>query len=97
MIMMDICEARELLKHIPCSQTSHAEWVNVGMALNKEGLPCSLWDEWSATDAARYHAGECEKRWKSFGNYSGADVTMGTVFHMAQEFGWSPAQSMKPY
>ena len=95
--MMDISEARELLKHIPCSQTSHAEWVNVGMALHKEGLPCSLWDEWSATDSARYHAGECEKRWKSFGNYGGTDVTMGSVYHLAQEFGWSPMQSMKTY
>ena len=95
--MTDIMEARELLRHIPCSQTSHAEWVNVGMALHKEGLPCSLWEEWSATDGARYHSGECEKRWKSFGNYGGTDVTMGTVYHMAEEFGWSPAQSMKTY
>ncbi len=94
---MDISEARELLRHIPCSSCSHAEWVNVGMALHKEGLPCSLWDEWSATDSARYHSGECGKRWKSFGNYGGTDVTMGTVYHLAQDFGWSPASGMKTY
>ena len=94
---MDINEARELLRHIPCSQCNHQEWVNVGMALQKEGLPCALWDEWSATDPARYHSGECEKRWKSFGNYIGKDVTMGTVYHMAQEYGWTPADGMKTY
>ena len=93
--MMDISEAREMLQHIPCSQVSYQEWTNVGMALHHEGLPCSLWDEWSQNDK-RYHAGECEKKWQSFGNGSKI-VTMGTVYHMAQEFGWYPAQSMKTY
>ena len=95
--MMDIGEARELLQHVPCPQLSYQEWTNVGAALHKEGLPCSLWDEWSQTDSARYHSGECEKKWRTFGNYAGADVTIGTVFHMAEEFGWSPAQSMRTY
>jgi len=95
--MTEINEARELLNHIPCSQLSHNEWVNIGMALHKEGLPCSLWDDWSASDTARYHSGECENRWRSFGNYSGTDVTMGTVYHLAGEFGWTPAQSLKTY
>ena len=94
---MDISEARELLRHIPCRQCSHQEWVNVGMALHKEGLPCTIWDEWSASDPERYHNGECEKRWKSFGRYGGTDVTMGTVYHMAQDYGWTPADSMKTY
>ena len=95
--MMDVSEAREILRHIPCSQLSYQEWTNIGAALHHEGLPCSLWDEWSATDGSRYHAGECEKKWKTFGNYAGTVATMGTVVHMAQEYGWSPAQSMKTY
>ena len=95
--MMDIGEAREILRYIPCSQLSYQEWTNVGAALHHEGLPCSLWDEWSTTDGSRYHAGECEKKWKTFGNYAGTVTTMGTVVHMAQEFGWRPADSMKTY
>ena len=95
--MMDISEARELLRHIPCSNLSYQEWTNVGAALHNEGLPCSLWEEWSATDGARYHSGECEKKWKTFGHYGGTVATMGTVYYMAQEFGWTPAQSMKTY
>ena len=94
---MDISEARELLRHIPCSQLNYQEWTNVGAALHKEGLPCSLWDEWSASDLSRYHAGECEKKWKTFGRYGGNEVTMGTVYHMAQEFGWCPADSIHVY
>ena len=42
MSKMEVTEARELLRHIPCSSCSHQEWVNVGMALHKEGLPCDL-------------------------------------------------------
>lgn len=94
---MDISEARELLRHIPCASLSYQEWTNVGAALHKEGLPCSLWDEWSATDSTRYHSGECEKKWRTFGNYAGREATMGTVYHMAEEYGWTPAKSMKTY
>ena len=67
--MTDIYEAREMLSHIPCSALSYQDWVNVGAALHNEGLPCSLWDEWSASDAARYKSGECERKWKTFGHY----------------------------
>ena len=67
--MMDIGEAREILQHIPCSAVDYQDWVNVGMALHQEGLPCTLWDEWSQDDS-RYHAGECERKWKTFGSGS---------------------------
>ena len=95
--MMDISEAREILRHIPCGSLDYQEWANVGAALHKEGLPCSLWDEWSASDPARYHAGECEKKWKTFGHYSGTEVTMGSVYHMAVEYGWDPVAGKKTY
>ena len=92
---MEINEAREMLRHIPCSQLSYQEWTNVGMALHHEGLPCGLWDEWSQDDK-RYHSGECERKWKTFGS-GNKIVTMGTVYHMAEEFGWTPASGMKTY
>ena len=95
--MMDISEAMEILRAIPCADLSYQEWTNVGAALHKEGLPCSLWEEWSATDTVRYHAGECERKWRTFGNYAGTEVTMGTVYHMAVENGYSPAAGKKTY
>ena len=96
-MLMDASEARELLRHIPCNALDYQEWVNVGAALHKEGLPCALWEEWSATDAARYHAGECEKKWRTFGNYTGREATMGTVFHLAESYGWKPSDGVKTY
>jgi len=95
--MTDINEARELLRHIPCSQLNYQEWTNIGAALHHEGLPCFLWDEWSATDTARYHTGECEKKWRTFGHYGGTVATMGTVYHIAQDYGWTPADNIKTY
>ena len=32
--MMDIEEARELLRHIPCGSLSYQEWMNVGAGLH---------------------------------------------------------------
>ena len=93
--MIDLNEARSLLGHIPCSAVSYQDWVNVGMALHQEGLPCGLWDEWSRNDT-RYHAGECERKWRTFGGGQ-TRVTMGTVYHMAETFGWKPADNVHTY
>ena len=93
--MMTASEAREMLSAIPCRALNYQEWCNVGMALHQEGLPCALWDEWSRNDS-RYHPGECEKKWRTFGN-SDTRVTMGTVYHMAEGYGWNPAAGVKTY
>lgn len=84
-----------MLQHIPCKLLQYQEWVNVGMALHQEGLPCSLWDEWSRDDN-RYNSGECERKWRTFGNGE-TKVTMGTVWHMAREHGWDPVANVKVY
>ena len=93
--MTDINEARQMLQHIPCAALEYQDWVNVGMALHQEGLPCSLWDEWSRNDE-RYHPGECEKKWRTFGNGE-RRVTMGTVWQMAKNYGWDPVGNIKVY
>lgn len=69
----------------------YSEWTNVGMALKQEGYSCSVWDDWSAKDSARYHPGECEKKWATFGNYGGAVITGGTLVQMAIDRGWKPS------
>lgn len=80
--MVNVLEA---LNAIDPSELSYQEWVDVGMALKAEGLPCSAWDEWSRADH-RYHPGECERKWESF---QGSGVTAGTVVKMAKDRGWS--------
>lgn len=81
----------ELLEYINPAALDYQEWVNVGMALKHEGLPCSVWDEWSKADK-RYHHGECERKWNGF-NGSMSPVTGGTIVALAKRGGWQPSQS----
>ncbi len=82
-------ELLEILDHINPAALDYQEWVNVGMALKDEGYACKDWDNWSKSDPARYHAGDCEKKWQSF-NGSAAPVTAGTIIQYAKDQGWQP-------
>ena len=77
------------LNRLPCSELTHDDWVRVGMALKAEGYDLSVWEDWSSRDAARYHPGECARRWNSFRG-SSVPVTGATIVKLAQERGWSP-------
>lgn len=78
----------EALDYIAASSLNYQEWINIGMALKNEGYPCSVWDDWSAKDAARYKAGECERKWAGF-NGSTNPVTGGTIVQMAKNNGFT--------
>lgn len=77
------------LNYLNCAELDHAGWIAVGMALKNEGYDVSVWDEWSAKDPARYHPGECARRWNSFRG-SSTPVTGATIVKMAQDRGWVP-------
>lgn len=77
------------LEHLKCAELNHADWIKVGMALKTEGFDVSVWDEWSSRDTARYHPGECERRWRSFHGTSNP-VTGASIVQMAMERGWVP-------
>lgn len=79
----------ELLQYIDPAQCSYSDWCGIGMALKDAGYPVSAWESWSARDGARYHAGECAQKWRSF-NGSDTPVTAGTIVHMAIENGYHP-------
>lgn len=85
-------ELTEILDHIDPAKLDYQEWVNVGMALKDRGVTCDVWDSWSRRDTLRYHAGECEKKWRGF-NGSAIPVTPGTIIHYAKEQGWEPPSS----
>ena len=87
-----ITNYKELLSYIDPSGLDYQEWCNVGMALHQEGASWELWDTWSQRDPRRYHEGECEKKWRTFGNGSSL-VTGGTLVHMAEENGYVPWNS----
>ena len=79
-----------ILAALPAASLDYQEWVGVGMALKAEGYGCEVWDAWSAADAARYHAGECERKWRSFGDGGEGRVNGGTLVQMALERGYEP-------
>lgn len=76
-----------LLEFIDPSYLAYQEWLNVGMALKHEGYTASDWEEWSKGDSARYHPGECFKKWTTF---EGSGITGATITQMAKDNGWVP-------
>jgi hypothetical protein len=76
-----------LLDYIDPATLDYTEWVQVGMALKHEGYDETDWDAWSRRDGARYHDGECEKKWQTFDD-EGSIVTGATITQMAKNNGW---------
>ncbi|MDH6367534.1 MULTISPECIES: AAA family ATPase [unclassified Breznakia] len=79
----------EILESVDPSTLSYQEWTNIGMALKHEGYTAMDWEQWSARDSSRYHAGECFKKWDTFQGTS-SPVTGGTIVQYAKENGWTP-------
>ena len=86
----------ELLEYISPAALDYQTWLGIGMALKDSGYDVSVWDTWSALDAARYHKGECEQKWRGF---HGAEhpVTAGTIVKLALDGGYQPKRSSAPY
>ena len=68
---------------------TYNEWLRAGMALHFEGFGVEVWDDWSQTDPARYHPGECQQKWATFGA-AASSVTGRTIIRMAIDSGWVP-------
>ncbi len=63
-------------------------WIKVGMALHNAGANCADWDNWSR-QSAKYESGVCERKWKSFTNFSGTPITIATLVQFAKEDGYT--------
>lgn len=92
MIVENVKDMLALLPHIDPAALDYQDWLNVGMALKDAGAPVTAWDAWSARDAARYHFGECTKKWATF-NGAGHRVGAGTLITLAMDQGWRPEGS----
>lgn len=86
---MERTSLEKIIEYINPADLDYQEWVNVGMALKQEGYSANVWDEWSRRDFGRYHAGECERKWRTFSG-SSSPITGGTIVQMAMERGWVP-------
>ena len=89
-------QIRSALKFIPADQ--YDIWIKVGMALKSLGWDRSdgtsigfeVWDEWSATCREKYSLEVLEAKWPTFNvSYTGQHVTIGTIFHLARQRGWT--------
>lgn len=89
--MIDESETQKLqsaLDAIDPSALDYTEWAMVGMALKDAGCSVSMWEDWSRHDPARFHSGECARKWRTFNGGSGAPVGLGTIYKMASDRGW---------
>lgn len=86
----------KLLEHVDPTTLDYQEWVNVGMALKYEGYTAQDWDTWSKRDGARYHPGECFKKWTTFEGTT-TPVTGATITQLAKENGWKPKSKKEDY
>lgn len=87
-----IIDYPRLLNQIP-PDCGYDEWLKVGMALKHEGVDCSVWDNWSRS-GSKYKNGECERKWTSFKR---DDVTGGTLYHIAMQYGYEPENNETSY
>lgn len=80
-------DLREVLNGIDPGALNYEEWLQCGMALEAEGYPMEEWESWSRRDPARFHRGECAKKWAGF---NGSGIKGGTLVQIAREHGWVP-------
>ena len=83
----------EILDGIYPSELDYQEWITIGMALKEEGYTAVDWDRWSQRDPARYHSGECFRKWNSFRG-SAEPVTAGTIVQIAQDHRCMPNRDL---
>lgn len=79
--------SQEILDALTCisPDCDYDTWLKIGMAIQASGGDWTDWDEWSRQSSTKYHPGECQKKWRSFG----ADgITESTLFYYAREGGY---------
>ena len=82
----------EALNALDPSRLTYQEWIDVGMALRAEDLPCSVWDDWSKRDIKRYRPdgpNGCFAKWETF---QGQGKNGGTIVFYAEKY-----NDYKPY
>lgn len=80
----------EILAHVDPAQCDYSTWVSVGMALKAAGRPVTEWEDWSRRDSARFHDGECVRKWATFEREGNGTVGPGSIVALARAHGWEP-------
>lgn len=95
----NLARLQDAQRFVPCSRFSEPDWKKLGWSYHAAeaggdippGTGLHLWRDYSATDPARFHDGECEREWARFKPQGGN--TIATAFYLFQQLGWKwPAQ-----
>lgn len=72
------------------------EWISVGMALHWAGVHTSnvdqafyIWNQWSKGSPKYPGDRGIISQWQSFRSDKGSTITLGTLFHIARQYGWT--------
>ncbi len=87
MVAEDHAHLLDALAAIDPATLDYSEWLSCGFALHDSGYSCQDWEEWSRRDHARWHEGECESKWRTFGG-SADKVSSGSIIRLAEARGW---------
>lgn len=88
--MPEMQEIQSALDAIDPAPLEYQTWLNIGFALFELGCPCSVWDDWSRRDSARYQAsgsGSCADKWRTMEH--GGGVVGSYLFAVARNLGWT--------
>jgi hypothetical protein len=85
---LDLSNA-EIVSHMEVlpADLDYDTWVKVGMAVHQEtrGEGFELWHNWSKASPKYTTEQYCMERWRSFGRFSGASITMAWLIKQANE------------
>jgi hypothetical protein len=83
------------LASIPVKDCGYEDFLKIGFALHGLGwegngtdLGFTIWDAW-CQQSEHYNPTGLEEKWRSFGRSGRQGVTLGTVYHMARQAGWT--------
>lgn len=83
------------LAAIPAS-CARDSWLHIGFALHSlhweradgTDIGFDLWNTWSASCPEKYSLHDAETVWRSFGKEGRSGITIGTLYHLAEQHGW---------
>lgn len=87
----DLTRAQDALRHIAAAD--YDVWLRMGMAvhsLDPGEAGFTVWETWSRTCPEKFDAEVCHEKWESFSADRTDAVTVGTLFALAKEGGWTP-------
>lgn len=89
-----LARVRSALEAVTCD--SYEIWLHVGMSLHSTHWLSAkaIWDEWSKT-SKKYDLSVQQQKWNSFCTQAGPTLTLGSLFHLAKQNGWSDTAAQK--